>query len=70
MTYFNIIGKDCEDIIMQYKEGMENYDREQDLLFKYKYWRVVGQLKNKFALDEYNKRMKEYCDWANYWKNC
>ena len=70
MSYFKIIGKDCEDLIMEYKEEMESYDRVQDLIFKYKYWRVVGQLKNKFSIDAYNKRIAEYVEWSNYWEFC
>jgi hypothetical protein len=31
MSLFNIIGKDCEDIIMDYKYEMELYDKQKKI---------------------------------------
>ena len=71
MSLFNIIGKDCEDIIYNYKEQMEDYEKKQDFKYRKSFQNVLLQFKyeNVIKLRDKNKSVavKEYNDWVDGW---
>ena len=68
MSLFNIIGKECEDIIMGYKKDLDDWEDMQKQICRSNFNMVMVELmhkKNPFKSTQY---WLEYRDWCTAWE--
>ena len=65
MSLFNIIGKECEDIIMEYKRQMDEWEDMQKQICRSNYNMVMVELMHKQNPFKSTKYWLEYRDWCN-----